>query len=92
MTNTPNDIHYDPEGIMPPVTDDLDQKRSIIITDLTKEQFDVLAQGVLQAVSKDPRNRTAKFAGKAALLGVTMVFVAACIWTVAQLILPLTNR
>lgn len=65
---------------------------ALVIAGLTKEQFDVLSEGVARSLREDPRNKTAKFAGKAALIGVTMVFLAACVWTVAQILTPLTNR
>jgi len=97
MTDRTPDLRLDPENLLPPIKaqldeDEVDKVYSLTITELTPEQFEVLSEGIFQALSKDPRNWTAKVAAKVVVLGLLMVFLAACIWAVAQILTPLTNR
>ena len=104
MTNSPSEpdrlrLRFDPEGLLPgmPELPPLPELESpahhcITITDLTPEQFESIQAGIVQAMAAEKPSRTGKFVGKVVLVGLTMVFLAACIWAVAQILTPLTNR
>ena len=98
MTNNNADLRYDPEGILPTEGDvqafstALGKTNSVVISELNEEQFKIISDGILRAMSPDPRNRMAKFCGKLAFLAFTMVFVAVCVWTVALIVANLPTR
>lgn len=98
MTDQPQSIHFDPEGILPSdeavaqFQDDLSKTNTLVISELTDDQFDVLRGTVGRILSADPRNRTAKVIGKVAGLALLMIWVAACIWVVAFIVANLPTR
>lgn len=83
-------FHADPENLLPdeekietvPVED-----RAIWITGLTPAQFDGLVEAL--APGGKPLGRTTRFALR---LSTTMVFVAGCLWVVAQIVTHLPTR
>lgn len=97
MTNTP-DLTFDPDGLLPDQEkvaefgDALGKTNSLVITELTDDQFKVISDGVLRAMSADPRNRVGQICGKLAFFAFTMVFVAACVWVVAFIVANLPTR
>jgi hypothetical protein len=82
----------DPEGLLPKETEaekvvEVQEDYCIWINGLTKAQFDGLVEALSPAGK--PLGRTTRFALR---LCTTMVFVAGCLWVVAQIVTHFPTR
>ena len=85
MTNTPP-IHFDPEGLLPfdmpkaeKIEDEVDKTNTLIINELTPEQFEILSAGVFAALRSEKPSWVGKFAMRAIALAATMIVLAAAV-------------
>lgn len=82
-------LKYDPEGLLPPevAKSEVIEDHSIWINGLTKAQYDGLVEAL--APAGKPLGRTTRFVVR---FSTTMVFVAGCLWVVAQIVTHLPTR
>ena len=79
-------LRFDPEGLLPfdmPTIeehrDEVDKANTLIINELTDEQFEILSQGIFAAMRAEKQSLAGKIAVRAILLAGTMIILAAAV-------------